>query len=242
MAKTNTGLVAYAKAQLDKPYWYGTFGQVSTPILYAQKKKQYPKMYRWTYTKKELNKKVHDCVGLIKGYLWCDSATDTTPKYDPKQDVSANGMLDKCKKKGKIGTIPEVPGVLVFMNGHVGVYIGDGYVIEAKGHSYGVVKTKLKGRGWKNWGYCPYITYEEPKKPEPKPAKPTTSNYYKKYTGKSTRVDVVFKAIGVPSKYYGKWSKRKPIAKANGIKAYIGTSKQNLKLIDLAKKGKLIKP
>lgn len=68
-------------------------------------------------------------------------------------------MLDKCIKKGAIDTIPEVPGILVFMNAHVGVYIGNGEVIEAKGHAYGVVKTKLKGRGWKNWGYCPYITY-----------------------------------------------------------------------------------
>lgn len=249
MTKTNTGLVEYAKAQLGKPYWYGTFGQISTPTLYAQKKKQYPKMYRWSYTKKELNQKVHDCVGLIKGYLWCDSPSDTTPKYNAKQDVSANGMLDRCKKKGKISTIPDVPGVLVFMNGHVGVYIGDGYVIEAKGHKYGVVKTKLKGRGWKNWGYCPYISYEEPKKPASKPdakptSKPTTSTdkYYKKYSGTSTQIDVVFKAIGVPSAYVGKWSRRKPVAKANGIKTYIGTAKQNLKLVDLAKRGKLLKP
>ena len=28
MIKTNYGLVAYAKAQLGLPYWYGTFGQI----------------------------------------------------------------------------------------------------------------------------------------------------------------------------------------------------------------------
>jgi hypothetical protein len=57
--------------------------------------------------------------------------------------------------------MPDVPGVLVFMNHHVGVYIGNGEVIEAKGHAYGVIKSKLANRGWVNWGYCPYITYEE---------------------------------------------------------------------------------
>ena len=29
-SKTNTGLVAYAKAQVGNPYWYGTFGQLAT--------------------------------------------------------------------------------------------------------------------------------------------------------------------------------------------------------------------
>ena len=72
--------------------------------------------------------------------------------------------------------------------------------------------------------------------------KKSTTKYYKKYEGKSTQIDTVLKAVGVPNKYYGKWSKRKPIAKANGIKVYIGTASQNTKLVNLAKKGKLVKP
>ena len=67
----------------------------------------------------------------------------------------------------------------------------------------------------------------------------TTSKYYKKYTGASAQLDVILKAVGVPSKYYGSWSKRKPLAKANGIKLYVGTASQNTKLISLAKQGKL---
>lgn len=73
-----------------------------------------------------------------------------------------------------------------------------------------------------------------------KPSKPSTS-YYKKYTGKSNKIDEVFKAIGVQSAYIGSYSKRKPVAKKNGISNYTGTSSQNLKLIDYAKKGKLKK-
>lgn len=187
MAKTNTGLVAYAKAQLGRPYWYGCFGQTSTPALYTSKKKQYPQQYQWpcsnnqsgTSPAKQLGVKVHDCVGLIKGYLWCSSA-EGAPTYKASQDVSANGMLSVCKKKGKIGTMPDVPGVLVFLPGHVGVYIGGGYVIEAKGHRYGVVKTALKGRGWTDWGYCPWITYEEKKATTTTPAKPATTTVPKR--------------------------------------------------------------
>ena len=40
---------------------------------------------------------------------------------------------------------------------HVGVYIGNGYVIEAKGHKYGVVQSKLSGGGWKYWAQCHLI-------------------------------------------------------------------------------------
>jgi hypothetical protein len=65
--------------------------------------------------------------------------------------------------------------------------------------------------------------------------------YYKKYEGVSSQIDVVFKAIGVPAKYYGKWDKRIPVANANGIKSYVGTAAQNKKLISLAKNGKLKK-
>jgi uncharacterized protein (UPF0297 family) len=157
--KTATGLVEYAKAQLGKPYWYGTYGNISTKSLYESKKKQYPSFYEWSLPSDQLNKRVHDCVGLIKGYLWSETPT-SAPKYNAAQDVSANGMLAKCTTHGAIKTMPDKPGTLVFMRGHVGVYIGDGYVIEAKGHKYGVVKTKLKGRGWINWGWCPWIVYE----------------------------------------------------------------------------------
>lgn len=177
MAKTNTGLVEYAKAQLGKPYWYGTFGQTASASLYESKNKQYPNRYSKgnyrTGFSHQYGQRVHDCVGLIKGYLWSDTPT-STPKYNSSQDVSANGMLSVCKEKGKISTIPEIPGVLVFLDGHVGVYIGGGYVIEARGHDYGVVKTKLEDRPWTNWGKCPWITYiKTTVKPTPTPTKKT---------------------------------------------------------------------
>lgn len=163
MSKTNIGLVEYAKAQLGKPYWYGCFGQMSAESLYMSKKRQYPGYYTANDFKSQYNQRVHDCIGLIKGYLWSDTFT-SVPKYNSSQDVSADGMLSLCNEKGNISTIPELPGVLVFSPQHVGVYIGNGYVVEARGHKYGVVKTKLSSRGWKDWGKCPWIEYEEPKK------------------------------------------------------------------------------
>lgn len=210
--KTNTGLVEYAKAQLGLPYWYGCFGQTATASLYNSKKKQYPQYYNpssyktgWSH---QYGKRVHDCVGLIKGYLWSDSAT-SKPVYKSSQDTSANGMLTKCKEKGKIKTIPEIPGVLVFFSGHVGVYEGNGYVIEARGHDYGVVRTKLSARPWTDWGKCPYITYETSgasatTKPTAKPvtntSKPTTKSNLIKEWQKAAMADG-FK----PPKYFAKY-------------------------------------
>jgi hypothetical protein len=231
MAKTNRGLVAYAKAQVGGAYWYGTFGQKSSEALYKQKKKQYPQYYNASDFSKQYGRKVHDCIGLVKGYLWCDSAYDDTPKYNSKQDVSANGMLKKCKKKGDIDSIPEVEGVLVFFDGHVGIYIGKGLVIEAKGHAYGVVITALDSRPWTHWGYCPWIEYESEKVT-------TTKQYFKSCDPKHTSLVDALKSIGE----YSGFSHRMRIASVNDVKNYVGTAKQNVKLLNLLKQGKLIKP
>lgn len=163
--KTGIGLAEYALAQLGRPYWWGTFGQRADGALYAQKKKQYPAYYTATDFSSQYGQKVHDCCGLIKGYLWCDTP-DGSPKYNAAQDVAVEGLYRKCSRKGDISTLLETPGVCVFMAdmGHVGVYIGNGEVVEAMGHAYGVVKTKVAGRGWAYWGMPEWIAYvaEEP--------------------------------------------------------------------------------
>lgn len=163
--KTNKGLVEYCKAQLGLPYWYGTYGQIASESLYKSKARQYEeKGYytKWTDYPTQYGLRVHDCSGLIKGYLMSDSPT-AKPVYNKAYDYSANGLLKACKEKGSINTIPEIKGVCVFYNGHVGVYIGNGEVIEARGHLYGVVKTKLSDRPWLSWGKHPMIDYGEGK-------------------------------------------------------------------------------
>ncbi|OUC52588.1 hypothetical protein B7939_01300 [Eggerthia catenaformis] len=60
---------------------------------------------------------------------------------------------------------------------------------------------------------------------------------YAPYTGNSWRIDEVLRSIGVPESLRGSWTKRKAVAKANGISDYEGTASQNLRLIALAKKG-----
>ena len=154
-------------------YWYGTYGNQCTQKKYESKKKQYPDHYGSSRTKGymkdiEQGRRCADCVGMIKSFFWTGNKYDTDPKYGSNgcPDKSANGMIDLCKVKGDISTIPDIPGVVVWTNGHIGVYIGGGYTIEMRGFDYDCVKRKVKDGPWKKWGQLPMLSYDEPK-PEP---------------------------------------------------------------------------
>jgi len=165
---TNIKLVEHCKIALQQKwgYVYGTFGTVLTEPLLQQKLKQYPsnvKIYEAFIRQNWMNKRVVDCVGLIKSYLWWNGGN---VKYTPNQDKSANGMYQSAKEKGPLNTIPEIPGILVWKDGHIGVYIGNGQVIESRGTKQGVIQSPLKdsgSAGWTNWCKCLYIEYIEEK-------------------------------------------------------------------------------
>ena len=161
MIKTNKGLVEYAKAQLGLPYWYGTYGQTGSERLYKQKQQQYPAQYppkKWTEEsfRVQFGKRVYDCAGLIKGYMFSETPT-SSPAYNIKYDVSANTMISLCKEQGDYSRIPNIAGLIVWKSGHVGVYLGNGKTIEAKGHAYGVVTTA--DTNWVKWGKLPWLEY-----------------------------------------------------------------------------------
>ena len=71
-------------------------------------------------------------------------------------------MYRAAKVKGDINTMPDREGILVWMEGHMGIYVGNGLVIEATPKwKDGVQITKLTDRKWLGWCECPYITYEK---------------------------------------------------------------------------------
>ena len=157
--KTATQLVDFVESKVGKAgYWYGAVGEMGTESFLNQLVRQWPKMYTANYikrSKKWLGHNVADCIGLVKWFVWEGIG------YQASQDLSANGTKKACGAK-PISGLEEVPGALVFMSGHVGVYVGDGWVVESRGADYGVVKTKLKDRPWTSWGLCPWVSYEEP--------------------------------------------------------------------------------
>lgn len=171
MKYTGNDLVIYATYQLGKPYWYGTFGQIATAALYTQKSKQYSDMYnKWPKESfvVQYGQKVHDCSGLVKGlFMTPDALTQPNAPavYDSKYDWSANGLIEACEEQGPISLLQEIPGLILWKNGHVGIYVGGGNVIEAKGHAYGVIRSKLSDTNWVRWGKCPYLDYSSKPKP-----------------------------------------------------------------------------
>lgn len=145
-------------------YVWGTYGQVLTPELLQYKLTQYPDgvgKYAAFIRANWLGRHTADCVGLIKGYGWL--STDTmTIDYGTHgmPDIGANEMFYNATRRGGIETMPDTPGLAVWKAGHIGVYIGNGEVVEAMGTKYGVVKTQLEGRGWTHWLEVPGIEYE----------------------------------------------------------------------------------
>ena len=181
--KTNAWLVKYAKSKVGSPYWFGCYGQKGSAALYKAKKKQYPKYYTAKDYPKQYGKRVYDCAGLIKAALWTDSL-DGSPKYNAKQDCGATGIYNRAKKKGSIKSFDKKSGRVVFKGTaqtktHIGVYDG-GYVYEAKGHKYGVVKTKFKATEWTYWAQCSFFKEDPEPTPSPSPAPeptPTSEKY-----------------------------------------------------------------
>ena len=173
MDKTNTGLVEFVKKQVGYAhYWFGCYGQLGTNALWTSKAKSYPSHYTASRKEKmkkrgDIGKPVCDCSGLIKWYLMLtDKGENFPPQYQSKYDISADAFYNKATEKGDIKNgIPEIPGLAVQRPGHIGVYIGNGKVVEAKGFDYGIVISDLKGSTFTHWLKIPFITYKEESKP-----------------------------------------------------------------------------
>ena len=144
-------------------YVWGTYGRVLTQDYFNVLCNRYPDHvdnYHDYIQKHWVGRRCSDCVGLIKGYLWYNpNKQEIQYGYGGATDYGANSMYNAASEKGPISNMPEIPGLGVWHSGHVGIYIGNGYVIQAMGTKYGVVKTKLSGSSFTNWFKIPGITY-----------------------------------------------------------------------------------
>ena len=104
-----------------------------------------------------------DCIGLIKGYAWfnCDTG-QIEYRSNGVRDTGSDPMLDMATEKGTIDTMPDIPGIAVWMDGHIGIYVGGGQTIHAANTELGVIMTPLAQSGWTHWLKIPYISYDEP--------------------------------------------------------------------------------
>lgn len=66
----------------------------------------------------------------------------------------------------------------------------------------------------------------------------TNAGYYPQYTGNTSSIVMALQSLNVDSSYQF----RKTIAAANGITGYAGTAAQNIRMLEMLKAGKLLKP
>ena len=170
---TDKGLTIanYASGKLGCAYIYGGYGERKcTPSFRKERAKAYPeykaKMYQYCPV---LSGKQSTCTGCKyegKQAYDCAQLTRYSCKAAGQELVSgANSQWTKTdwEQKGTIDSLQDVPGVILYpvnakgRMSHTGVYIGGGYAVEARGHAYGVVKTKVSSRRWTHWAALPGV-------------------------------------------------------------------------------------
>ena len=148
---TNEHFAAFCLSMLGQPYWYGTALHKCSESLRASKARQYPSHYGSSRTSRYRqdisNKKVcADCMGGAKGYAWTSGgqgvleAIGNDKTFEKKSgsngcpDKSSNSMFSWAKSQGMdwgtIDTLPDVVGLAVRFDGHVGYTVGGGYAVE----------------------------------------------------------------------------------------------------------------
>lgn len=165
--KNNLDLVKWAEMAYEDGWGYvwGSYGKV----LDEQELNRLISVFGSEIFEKEeyirrnwLGRRTADCVGLIKGYGWYDDFSGTTNyRSNGMNDVTASGMYAAAVEKGSLDTMPDIPGIAIYREGHIGVYVGNGYVIHAANTYDGVIKTSVYSGSWTNWLKVPYITYFE---------------------------------------------------------------------------------
>lgn len=142
-------------------------------LEFTTKAKEIYEKYDTTYSwgsfmnKKKNGKLCTDCSGFIKGILW-GYPTNGKYKSNGVPDINADTMIKRCSNVSTNFNNIEV-GEVVWVKGHIGVYIGKGVVLEATSKWQSKLqktalgnKNTIKGlntRVWTKHGKLPYLTY-----------------------------------------------------------------------------------
>lgn len=172
MATTKGQIIAsYAASKLGCAYIYGGYGERQcTPAFRKERATAYPEQKANIYNNcPVLSGKQSACSGCKyhgRQAYDCAQLTRYATKAAGQELVSgANSQWTKTEwaKKGTIDTLPDVPGVILYHANsagrmtHTGVYVGEGYAVEARAAKYGVVKTKVADRTWTHWAALPGV-------------------------------------------------------------------------------------
>lgn len=158
---------AYALEQAGGPYVYGATAEPCTPGMRRQQMRQYPEYAdKITDNCPVLDGQQSTCEGCPhQGRPAHDCATLTRFAAEAGGLSLPSGATSQWNKgdwaaKGLIGTLPRGHVAFVYhrKNGsdsvmsHTGVYLGDGTVVDARGHKDGVLHKPVEDYPWTHWG------------------------------------------------------------------------------------------
>lgn len=174
MALTGQGLASFALSKIGTPYVYGAKGAngklTETKLNFLAK--SYPSVFTKNYiakARKFIGKVCCDCSGLVSWYT--------------KKEIGSAQLYQTASTRNRIdkSDLSKIPvGAVLWKEGHVGVYVGNGYLVEEMGIDFGCVKTKVKDRTFTHYLTFSYITYNTKKTTELTISK--KKNSYKKPT------------------------------------------------------------
>jgi len=163
---TPEALIAKFRQALDEHWGYiwGTAGEAWTEAKQKELEKttDSSRAQGRKYGSKWIGHTVADCSGL---FSWAFKKLGGTMYHGSdtmyRKYCVNKGELNKGKRTDQ-GTLK--PGTAVFVwNGsnysHVGLYVGDGIVIEAMGTIKGVTTTKVSAGKWTHWGELTGVDY-----------------------------------------------------------------------------------
>lgn len=151
---TGVGLAKFAKSKVGTPYVYGAKGAdgVLTRSRVNSLARSYPSVFTQSYLNKIKSKKLVgkvccDCSGLISWY---------TGKVLGSAQLYSNAYARLPISQYKNFAI----GTVVWKSGHVGVYIGNGLVVEERGIDRGCIVSKIGDIKWKYGLTFSWINYD----------------------------------------------------------------------------------
>lgn len=149
---TGADLARFAESKKGTPYFYGSKMTILTERFMESMHAQYPSVVSKAYialakAKKQVGKINTDCSGLISAYTG--------------RTLGSAQLYSQAYARLPIATWKAwAPGVVTWRQGHVGVYLGNGKVAEAKGINYGVVITDIEKGKWTCGLTFSWMTYE----------------------------------------------------------------------------------
>lgn len=165
MSKTAAGLIAFAKSKIGTPYVYGAKGAVMSLAKIQALRKMYGSNCVWKSDDKKAGRVCVDCSGLIS---WYTGIVRGSGQYK-----STAVEVIPISKRSDVHI-----GWAVWMNGHIGIYLGNDQYIAADGSAYGVRIANLSQNGFTHLLKLCDIDYGQGTTSAPKEsAKPSGGHY-----------------------------------------------------------------